>query len=322
MAKSDIKIAFQHAGKLLESATFHDLTASLLNLLLPFNGVKETYSYEILARKKRVDSDPAFLIRRFPLSLADNFSDDNHDIVKEIGLHGTHGVSIAEFNGEPYIVINIVENTTPQRLVLIKGSVNDYDAEIIKGLALLFEKQLLMFEAKERDPLTLLSNRQTLDHRLSQVFDFYQGRKDDGLYSWIALLDIDHFKKVNDDWGHMYGDEVLVHFANVMKETFRDTDFLFRYGGEEFLVIVNQTNLQGATDAFERFRKCVEVYTFPSGKVTVSLGATQITTKKAIPELIELADEALYKSKAMGRNQVTFLYESEKLKHDSDIEMF
>lgn len=322
MPQTDVKIAFQYAAKLLESTTFHDLTASLLTLLLPFDGVKETYSYEILARKKRVDADPAFLIRRFPISLDENFSDDNNDIVKNVALHGTHGISFTEFSGEPFIVINIVENTSPERLVLIKGSVNDYDAEIITGLALLFEKQLIMFEAKERDPLTLLSNRQTLDHRLNQVFDFYKGRKDDGLYSWIALLDIDHFKQINDEWGHLYGDEVLVHFANVMKETFRDSDFLFRYGGEEFLVIVNQTNRQGATDAFERFRKSVEEYSFPSGKLTVSIGATQITTTKAIPELIELADEALYKSKAMGRNQLNFLFESEKLKRDSDIVMF
>lgn len=322
MHYNDLRTAFSYTAELLGPTTFHDLTAAFLRLLLQFEGVKATYSYEILARKQRSEDDTQLLVRRFPMSLDENFADQNEKIVSAIAFYGVHGVSFACFDKQPYVIINISENTSPEKLILIEGEVCEYDAEVIRGLALVYEKQVSLFDTKERDPLTLLSNRQTLNHTLNQVFDFYFGRTDNGLYSWIALLDIDHFKRINDNWGHLYGDEVLVHFANLIKETFRHSDFLFRYGGEEFLVIINQTDEKGVLEALERFRMRVEEYNFPSGQVTVSIGATKIRTDKAIPELVEIADEALYQSKSNGRNQVTMQQESSKHVDGGEVELF
>ena len=90
---------------------------------------------------------------------------------------------------------------------------------------------------------------------------------------WLAVSDIDFFKRVNDDFGHLYGDEVLLLMANIMRETFRGTDILFRFGGEEFVIVLRSTNQQGAHQALERFRITVEEYDFPQvGNVTISIG--------------------------------------------------
>ncbi|MFW1678158.1 GGDEF domain-containing protein [Pontibacter sp. JAM-7] len=322
MKFKDLHTAFSLSASLLESQTYYDLTKGLVELLLQFDGVNSVHSYEILARKEKRNTDPDLLIRRFPMSLDEHYVDHNQSIINTIAFQGSHGVSFACFANKPFIIIYLHEDTAPEKLVLAQGEVSEFDAEVIRGLGLIFDRQVRLFDAKERDPLTLLHNRQTLDHTLRQVIDFYKTKPSSTLSSWLVLFDIDHFKKVNDTYGHLYGDEVLIHFANLMKQQFRHSDFLFRYGGEEFLAIINQTDRNGLLLALERFRSCVEQYDFPSGKVTVSLGCTEVTTHAAINNMIEIADEALYKSKSNGRNQVTFLAYSEKIQADSDVELF
>ena len=130
-------------------------------------------------------------------------------------------------------------------------------------------------------------------------------RRRAGAQNWLAALDIDFFKRVNDAYGHLYGDEVLLLFANLMRESFRDYDKLFRFGGEEFIVILCSTDCAGACTTFERFRRRVEDHTFPQvGKITVSIGVTEICGKVVPLEILEHADEALYYAKDNGRNQV------------------
>ena len=147
-----------------------------------------------------------------------------------------------------------------------------------------------------------------------------------GVGSWLAVLDIDKFKQINDTYGHIFGDEVLIHFSNILNEQMRFSDFLFRFGGEEFIIILNQVNAEGAGVAFERYRKAVESYQFPSGQVTVSIGYTFIDHTKASEQLLEEADRAVYAAKEGGRNLVinyTQLDHSEEpSSSDSDIELF
>jgi len=322
MKFQDVNTAFTLSAELLKSQTYHDLTKALITMLMTFDGIEEVHSYEILARKEKRDTDPELLVRRFPMSLDDHFTDHNQEIIKQVAFHGCHGASFVSFAKTPYIVIYLHENTAPEKLLLAKGAVSEFDAEVIRGLSMIFDQQVRLFDAKERDPLTLLHNRQTLNHTLDQVIDFYRNRPADPMQSWLVLLDIDHFKRINDTYGHLYGDEVLLHFANLMKAQFRHSDFLFRYGGEEFLAVINQTDAEGIFQALERFRKSVEQYTFPSGQVTVSIGCTPIVQTSAITTMIELADEALYKSKSAGRNRISVLSRSEKAESDSEIELF
>jgi diguanylate cyclase (GGDEF)-like protein len=115
---------------------------------------------------------------------------------------------------------------------------------------------------------------------------------------------------VNDTFGHIYGDEVLLLLSQLMKNTFRPSDLLFRFGGEEFVVIVQTENQKISADIFERFRIAVEKYNFPQvGQITISTGATRLMAEHAIAsEIVGRADQALYLAKENGRNKL-FLYE-------------
>ena len=322
MTFPDLTRAFELSSRLLEAKTFHDLNVVLMNTLLEIDTIEKVSSYEILGRNYRDEQTPEPLIRKFPLSLAEDFKDEFTDIVRDISLHGESGVSFLTCDRQEYIYIYVNRGEPPEKLVLIKGVVDEYNLEVVRGLAKIYDHQIRLFDTKERDILTRLNNRQTLSSTFEQVLDFYRNNANNELNSYIALLDIDHFKTINDKFGHLYGDEVLIHFANIMRTTFRHSDFLFRYGGEEFLVIINQTDENGALAVLERFRLAVENYEFPSGSVTVSIGCTPINTQQAVPLMIEVADEALYLSKSNGRNQTNVLERSAKQFVDNDIEFF
>ena len=146
----------------------------------------------------------------------------------------------------------------------------------------------------------------------------------------LAVLDIDSFKRINDQFGHPYGDEVLVLLARLMGECFRDNDVTFRFGGEEFLVILPNTDLQDAEIVLERFRAKVEAFHFSQvGCVTVSIGFTKLLAGDSGPAAFGRADQALYVAKQSGRNQVQ-CYEllvakgalASAVGHEQDVEMF
>lgn len=136
----------------------------------------------------------------------------------------------------------------------------------------------------------------------------------------LLLIDIDYFKKVNDTYGHLNGDAVLKQLAQVLKKQLRGTDSVYRYGGEEFAIVMPDTDIQEAENAAERIREAVEKTAFAiqskkkkALKATVSIGLAHIEgahlvntkiTDMIIPKLIARADKALYKAKEYGRNQV------------------
>ncbi|RJO64561.1 MAG: diguanylate cyclase [Candidatus Omnitrophota bacterium] len=131
------------------------------------------------------------------------------------------------------------------------------------------------------------------------------------LYFSFVIMDIDHFKNVNDTYGHQQGNVVLKHMSQILQAQSRKTDFVARYGGEEFCAILTHTNLQGAVNYAERVRRAVEAYEFPYKpgkplKLTVSSGVVsypQYKTEK-MEGLIEAADKVLYEAKHGGRNRV------------------
>ena len=156
------------------------------------------------------------------------------------------------------------------------------------------------------DKLTGLFNRQVLDEKiksLNTTIEYVERRAND-VQRVIALIDIDHFKKINDNYGHLYGDEVLVIIAYMMKKAFRLDDWLFRYGGEEFLVVLNNIEVADAETVIKRFIAEVADHYFPQiGQVTVSAGFARYDPHKAFSTSLDEADKALYFSKNNGRNQ-------------------
>lgn len=187
--------------------------------------------------------------------------------------------------------------------------------ELLAKLLQVYSNQTLMLSRSELDPLTGLYNRQTFDDRIRRVVQRVAGQRRAAdarstVGACFALFDIDHFKRVNDEFGHLYGDEVLTLLARLMVQSFRQEDLLFRYGGEEFAVVLANADLEIATAALERFRRKVEAYAFPQiGHKTVSIGFTAMGTEQSVEKLVMCADKALYYAKNNGRNQ-THCYET------------
>lgn len=160
------------------------------------------------------------------------------------------------------------------------------------------------------DPLTGLPNRKAFNAYLeAQSARALADRKP----LTLAFLDIDHFKKFNDRWGHALGDEVLRLVAQSMEHFFHGTGFAARYGGEEFVIVLPSKDLESAGDIAEQFRDFIGSRTIRSkqrnedvGKITLSLGISQMRRSDSIEAFIERADKALYVAKQNGRNQVAF----------------
>jgi len=202
--------------------------------------------------------------------------------------------------------------------------------DALEKIFALFNYQQVLLDNNHHDALTGLLNRHSFESRMNKITDSRLRRDSDNQSSCFALFDIDFFKSVNDNYGHLYGDEVLILLAHQMEDTFRYNDMLFRYGGEEFAAILSDVNLEQATPVLNRFRENIEQFDFPQvGQVTISIGVTEISMNVNRLELITRADRALYYSKENGRNQVncfeTLLEQgliSETTPEEQEIELF
>ena len=164
----------------------------------------------------------------------------------------------------------------------------------------------LLEELAASDSLTGLYNRKKLDEILAEQFArFRRNRRPFA----VLMLDLDHFKSINDTHGHVAGDQVLVDLAAILGQTIRSIDYASRYGGEEFVVVLVETPVQPALDVAERIRSAVEGHAIVAGgvriAVTVSLGVADSRAEDAGPEAaLARADQALYEAKRAGRNRV------------------
>ena len=231
-------------------------------------------------------------------------------------------------------VLGVLELVTPHVL-------DDEQMGTAEGFLGLYRNYLNILDYSERDTLTGMLNRKTFDDNLGKLLAGLTPSGGNGSSlparravecgrHWLAVIDVDHFKRINDHYGHLYGDEVLLLLARIMQQSFRHQDKLFRFGGEEFVVTLRAASEDEVRTALERFRSTVEKHHFPQvGQVTVSAGYTLISTSDTIPEIVGRADEALYVAKENGRNQIAS-YEAalssgkivSREKPDNDIELF
>lgn len=202
--------------------------------------------------------------------------------------------------------------------------------ELICAVFQVYQNYQNLLDYSERDALTGLLNRKTFDDLRFQLRDGAaaynpaesMGNKCQGDGSqpkpadhaklpaqWLAMIDIDSFKQINDQFGHLYGDEVLILVSNILRQNFRHTDRLFRYGGEEFIVLLKEAELGGVKAILERLRQSVAAFSFPQvGKVTVSIGFAR-ADGVVLADLLDQADRALYFVKKNGKNQVAYYQE-------------
>ncbi|OGS82810.1 MAG: hypothetical protein A2061_11015 [Gallionellales bacterium GWA2_59_43] len=212
--------------------------------------------------------------------------------------------------------IPVLMDDEPVSVFELRGAEPFDDATIAMatGMVSVYRNYLALLEDSQRDTLTGLLNRKTFDAGFA-VFLSSAIRSDESLQEdrrshkegshWLGVMDIDRFKRVNDTFGHLYGDEVLILMANLMRGSFRQGDRLYRFGGEEFVVLMRDVDFADAKKKLDDFRQKVERHVFPQvGQVTISIGFTSVVSTSTPAMVLGEADEALYYAKGHGRNQV------------------
>jgi two-component system cell cycle response regulator len=225
--------------------------------------------------------------------------------------------SDAQKNAPTYVMVTDLNSTNG----LFINGVKVHEQELRNGDKVKIGNTVLKFEAQDYldvayhdklyqqaicDPLTGLLNRTYFQHELSKFISISSRHQHTFA---VIMLDIDFFKKVNDTYGHDVGDNVLKMVAKILTRNTRGHDITARFGGEEFIILLPETSLNGAVAVAERIKMAVESFNFePLGCqhcITVSIGIGAFpTTAMATEELLKCADDALYQAKASGRNCV------------------
>lgn len=158
----------------------------------------------------------------------------------------------------------------------------------------------LLIRLATKDPLTGAGNRRALENKMSEVI---AGHNRNQAPSSLIIIDLDHFKAVNDAHGHAMGDQILKSITQIVNLRIRVTDSVYRIGGEEFVVVLEGQNIEGAAHLAEQLRTLVEVNELvPDHSVTISLGVAELRYKETGSDWLHRADEALYQAKRAGRN--------------------
>jgi diguanylate cyclase (GGDEF)-like protein len=194
--------------------------------------------------------------------------------------------------------------------------ISPVDDAIVHGVLEVFANYYELLDTSQRDQLTGLLNRYSMETNLDRIWNLLTANlkdAEDGTTRresspqayWLGVIDIDHFKNVNDTYGHIIGDEVLIMVTRLLQSSFRQSDLLYRYGGEEFVAIIAANDLESATLAFERARLKIEKFAFPQvGHVTISGGFSGADPTVLPQEVIHHADSSLYAAKNAGRNRI------------------
>ncbi len=210
-----------------------------------------------------------------------------------------------DHNSATYPVI-LYDNSVSHIISVTHSYHDDTAKELLLGLLSIFTDIFRSIHEKGYDPLTRILNRQAFDQTASELaYSKHKNNKIKNTFSAIAILDIDKFKEINDLYGHAIGDETLVLFAQTIRSILRQEDLFFRYGGEEFVVLVKDVEHEQALQVLERCRIAIESRRFPQvGRVTVSIGFSDLDENFHPIENLSKADKALYFIKRNGRNQV------------------
>ena len=239
-----------------------------------------------------------------------NYVDCIHpDDIKQVTQEHFNSISYRAyyFEHKPYRLIK--KNADIKWIMHSTVIVKDDDNNIINFVGYLTDitelknTEIELKEISRTDRLTKINNRLYTDDILEN--QFYRYKRDEEVCS-VILVDIDHFKSVNDNHGHLVGDNVLVEFARLLNISIRKGDVLGRWGGEEFLIILPHTQLKEAMKLGEKLRKIINENEFPTiGQMSASFGVSTFVEHSSVDILIDTADKALYESKRNGRNCVT-----------------
>ncbi|WP_448101678.1 GGDEF domain-containing protein [Luteibacter jiangsuensis] len=223
-------------------------------------------------------------------------------------------------NGHSRLVIPILREHAAIGALMLEAPDSLYEVRsMVEGFARIYGNYSALLNESERDKLTGLYNRRSFEQRLQRLLKLQRQRaraaspegkeQRQSLHNatqlFLAILDIDHFKRINDTYGHVYGDEVILMLAQQMRASFRQGDVLFRFGGEEFVMLIEARDEDAAQSVLDRFRCFVAGHAYPQvGHVTVSIGFARITENDYPEIVLDRADKALYFAKQNGRDSV------------------
>ena len=221
----------------------------------------------------------------------------------------------------------------PIAVIKVEETIEPPHDDLTVKILSIYHNFLSLMHDNERDTLTGLLNRKTFDSKINIITSDIQStspNQDNSNFTYLAIFDLDHFKRINDMYGHLIGDEVLLLFSQQMGKNFRDKDLLFRFGGEEFVGIFQCPHDDTMLHIIDRFRTSIADFQFPQvGKITISCGFRKIHPFDLSSQMIDRADTALYHAKKHGRNAV---YQHEQLvalgllaepkSNSGDIELF
>ena len=308
------------------------LAQALADLITPISS--EGNNAVLIYRAVDLDNKLFSVISTSKKEKSDIFSEVFREALATCFITGKHS-SFEE--GELHASLYPLKNAKEQTMAIIALEMPVCDSQLHETIMMLlqiYENFTGLINDNEHDTLTGLLNRKTFESKINKVLTRMHKsnqRKDDQYkqFCFLAIFDIDHFKRVNDEFGHLIGDEVLLLFSQLMTQCFRDDDMLFRFGGEEFVGVFECAAPEDIELVLNRFREKVGSFAFPQvGNVTVSSGFTEIHSDDAPTQLIDHADLALYYAKNNGRNRICFyeqliaqgdLQESTK---EGDIELF
>jgi diguanylate cyclase (GGDEF)-like protein len=295
-----------------------DLDLAIADLLRQFLGAYEIALYRILQ-----DGEVTRLVRRAIVVAGASARADDSDDAQAAPLSASPPAwreclarkQVVEYAGEASHWITLVpvlgvRDSAGLLYIEAQGRLPPREIELVHGILRICRNHIALLDYGELDTLTELLNRKTFESRFHKMLQRQSpagAAAEDQDASWLALVDIDRFKSINDGFGHLFGDEVLLLVSQEMRRCFRGADLLFRYGGEEFVILLDRASEGGAQVALNRFRTAIESRTFPQvGQVTVSIGYTRMLAQDLAGKCVERADAALYYAKNHGRNNIRY----------------
>lgn len=295
-----LNVALTHAGRIMGAV------AGAMYLVKPGKAeMNREAHYNLTARARgavrKLDEEPVrtALAAMRPLVVK---LDDRTAPGIEGGGHPQHALVVpvqrsGQLMGAMELYLNAWRELTEDQADLLNG---------VASQAAIAIRHAQLFQAQEEnamtDELTKLPNRRALAQRFLE--EMHRARRHHKAIAFL-MIDLDHFKQVNDTFGHLNGDAVLAELAGILTTGARDSDVCARYGGEEFGMILHETTEAGARTLAERIRSKVAAATFPGGlKLTISIGVAATDEPALFTTLMERADQALYAAKQGGRNQV------------------
>ncbi len=329
---------------LTEVKDSNELELSLTQILLSIANVKKTTIYSagsiVRAKHALANNQPVAISDAIPANILTALSTCLETAKPSIIPLNTNNMAGRKTGGKKTNQNRILtlfplmnERQTTLAVIAIEQTNSLSNHGLIMQILHIYHNFSTLMNENEHDALTGLLNRKTFDLKINDIITDLSNSTENvsnDCRTYLAILDIDHFKQINDTYGHLIGDEVLLLLSDQMRKNFRDKDLLFRFGGEEFIGIFQCADNDTIIHILNRLLKTIGDFNFPIvGKVELSCGFTCIKTFDLSSKVIDRADTALYHAKNNGRNQVC-QYEQliasgkllEKVTSEGEVELF